>query len=221
MSSNEQDDLLLDLLGRDRPEVKALIAAATVPNMGPAVREMLRGLVRQEGWNPDDPPRFALPRDLSPSDYPLGVAMSGDVAGQEVGPSEADLPSHLGVFGITASGKTTLVKLLIHAFTGKGAVTQKSGRTFLVLDVHGEYRDLLPPYAAEELVWMTADELGINPFAVPVAEDGRPVMAPDKWVNTLREIFRLFWLNEPSLNLLCEVLRDEYARRGLLGESNE
>jgi len=219
--SNEEDEFLLDLLGRDRPEVKALIAAANVPNMGPAVREMLRSLVRQEGWNPDDPPRFALPRDISPSDFVVGTAMSGDVAGQEVGPSEADLPSHLGVFGITASGKTTLVKLLIRAFTGEGAVTQQSGRTFLVLDVHGEYRDLLPLYAAEELVWMTADELGLNPFAVPVAEDGRPAMAPDKWVNTLREIFRLFWLNEPSLNLLCEVLREEYERRGLLGESNE
>jgi hypothetical protein len=80
---------------------------------------------------------------------------------------------------------------------------------------------MLPLYAAEELIWMTADELGINPFAVPTGEDGKPVMAPDKWINTLREIFRLFWLNEPSLNLLCEVLRDEYARRGLLGESNE
>jgi hypothetical protein len=104
---------------------------------------------------------------------------------------------------------------------GKGAVTQQSGRTFLVLDVSGEYRDMLPLYAPEELIWMTADELGINPFEVPTGEDGRPVMAPDKWINTLREIFRLFWLNEPSLNLLCEVLREEYERRGLLGESNE
>ena len=219
--ANGGDEFLLDVLGRDRPEVKALIAAANVPNMGPAVREMLLSLVRQEGWNPDDPPRFVLPRDISASDFVVGTAMSGDVAGQEVGPSEADLPSHVGIFGITASGKTTLVKLLLHAFTGKGAVTQQSGRTFLVLDVSGEYRDMLPLYAAEELIWMTADELGINPFAVPTGEDGKPVMAPDKWINTLREIFRLFWLNEPSLNLLCEVLRDEYARRGLLGESNE
>jgi len=219
--ANGGDEIFVELLGRDRPEVKALVAAANVPNMGPAAHEMLRSLVRQEGWNPDDPPRFALPRDISASDFIIGTAMSGDVAGQEVGPSEADLPSHLGVFGITASGKTTLVKLLLHAFTGKGAVTQQSGRTFLVLDVSGEYRDMLPLYAPEELIWMTADELGINPFEVPTGEDGRPVMAPDKWINTMREICRLLWINEPSLNLLCEVLREEYARRGLLGESNE
>jgi hypothetical protein len=113
------DEFLLDLLGRDRPEVKALIAAANVPNMGPAVHEMLRSLLRQQGWNPDDPPRFALPHDISESDFIIGTAMSGDVAGQEVGPSEADLPSHIGLFGMTASGKTTLVKLLLVAFTGK------------------------------------------------------------------------------------------------------
>jgi hypothetical protein len=99
-----------------------------------------------------------------------------------------------------------------------------SGETenkFLVLDVGGEYRDLLPLYAPDELIWMTADELGLNPFEVPRGEDGKPVMPPDKWINNIRELLRLAWLNEPSLNLLCEVLREEYARRGLLGKSNE
>ena len=213
--------ILTEVLGRNSPEVRALVAAAASPGMEAAVHEMLRSLVRQRGWNPDDPPRFALPQDISPSDFVVGTAMSGDVVGPEVGPSEGDLPSHLGVFGMTATGKTTLVKLLLHAFTGKDAVTQQSGRTFLVLDAHGEYRNMLPLFAAEELVWLSADEIGLNPFEVPSGEDGRPVMAPDKWINTLREIFRLFWLNEPSLNLLCEVLREEYERHGVFNGSGD
>lgn len=100
-------------------------------------------------------------------------------------------------------------------------MTRQRKRTFLVLDAHGEYRDLLPLFAPEELVWLSADEIGLNPFEVPSGEDGRPVMHPDKWVNNTREWLRLFWLNEPSLNLVCEVLRDEYQRRGVLNGSGD
>jgi hypothetical protein len=113
------DHALIELLGQDTPEVRALVAAAGAPGMGEAVHEMLRSLVRQAGWNPDDPPVFALPRDLPPSDYPVGVAMSGDVAGEEVGPSEEDLHGHIGILGQTGTGKTTVVKLLLLAFAGK------------------------------------------------------------------------------------------------------
>jgi hypothetical protein len=50
--------------------------------------------------------------------------------------------------------------------------------------------------------------------------DGQRVMSPEKWVNNIRELLRLVWLNEPSINLLCEVLMDEYEKRGIL-KSNE
>jgi DNA helicase HerA-like ATPase len=80
---------------------------------------MLRSLARQQGYDPDHLPAFAIPRDLSPSDFVFGTAMSGDVVGEEVGLAEVDLPSHVGVFGTTSSGKTTLVKLMLLDFTGK------------------------------------------------------------------------------------------------------
>ena len=207
-------DRLIDLLGRDTPEVRALLAAQGA-GLGIPVGEMLRSMARQRGWNPDDLPAFALPRDLSPSDYPVGAAMSGDVTGQEVGPSEVDLMGHIGVFGQTGTGKTTLVKLLIASFLAAQDSGQGRRRTAWVLDVKGEYRGLLRLYGREAMVWLTADEIGLNPFAVPTGADGKPVMAPDKWINNLRELFRLFWLNEPSCNLLCEVLREEYQRRGV------
>lgn len=88
--------------------------------------------------------------------------------------------------------------------------------TFFILDVHGEYRDLLPLFKPDELVWLSADELGINPFEVPIGEDGNRVMSPEKWLNNIREWLRLFWLNEPSCNLFYEILLEEYERRGLL-----
>lgn len=114
---SKEDYILVELLGKDMPQIKALVAAS---NAGMDIHEMLRSLARQRGFNPDDPPKFALPQEISESDYVVGTAMSGDVVGEEVGVSEADLPSHVGVFGMTATGKSTLVKLLLCSFMGKG-----------------------------------------------------------------------------------------------------
>jgi len=100
-------------------------------------------------------------------------------------------------------------------------MTPQPKHTFMVIDVGDEYRDMLPLYAPDELIWMTADELGLNNFEVPRGEDGKPVMPPGKWINNIRELLRLFWLNEPSLNLVCEILREEYERRGVLAGSDD
>lgn len=116
---SKEDFILAELLGKDSPEVQALVAAASIPGMEATVHEMLRSLVRQKGWDPDDLPKLALPQGMSESDYVIGTAMSGDVVGEDVGPSEIDLSSHIGVFGQTNVGKSTLVKLLLIAFMRK------------------------------------------------------------------------------------------------------
>jgi hypothetical protein len=208
---NRDDAVFIELLGKDRPEVQALLAAANVPGMEGAVHEMIKAMVIQRGWDPNDPPKFAPPEDISPSGYLIGTAMCGDVAGLEVGLAKEDLPSHIGVFGITGTGKTMLIKLLLAEF-----IAANEANSFFVWDAHGEYADLLSIVRPGSAVWLDADELGLNPFEVPADADGRPVMTADKWLNHLREWLRLCWLNEPSLNLLCEILRDEYQKRGLL-----
>lgn len=114
---SKEDYILVELLGKDTPQIKALVAAS---NVGMDIHEMLRSLARQRGLNPDDLPKFALPQGITESNYVIGAAMSGDVIGKEVGISEVDLHSHIGVFGMTATGKSTLVKLLLCAFMGKG-----------------------------------------------------------------------------------------------------
>jgi hypothetical protein len=59
---NKEDYILVELLGRDTPQVQALVAAAANPDLASHVHEMLRSLVRQRGWDPDNPPAFVLPR---------------------------------------------------------------------------------------------------------------------------------------------------------------
>lgn len=210
-----------ELLGREDPKVQSLIWAARDPKMKESVRSMLLNMVLEKGWDPDDPPKFHLPRDISPTDYVVGTAVSGDVLGEDVGPSEADLDSHIGIFGQTATGKTTLVKLLLLAFTEKERAVSEVKRRFFVWDKHGEYRDLLTLYEPEKLIWLTADELFVNPFEIPIGADGKPAMPVAKWIGHIREWLRLLWLNEPSINLFCEVLLDEYLKRGVFGGNDE
>lgn len=210
-----------EVLGRENPRVQSLIWAARDPKMQDSVRLMFRNLARQEGWDPDDPPKFVLPRKISTSDYVVGTATSGNVLGEDIGPSEADLDSHIGVFGMTSVGKTTLVKLLLVSFTKQVRPASEPKRTFFVWDVDGEYRNLMLLYEPDELIWLNADDAGINPFQVPVGADGRPVMTPSKWIGHVREWLRLLWLNEPSLNLFCELLYEEYRKRGILGDDDE
>lgn len=212
---SKEDYILVELLGRESPQVKALVAASANPGMESTTHEMLRGLARQRGWDLDDLPRFALPEGISESDYVVGTAMSGNVVGEEIGPSEVDLPSHIGVFGMTNTGKSTLVKLLLCAFMEKTSQNIHN-HTFCILDTPDEYRDLLPLFGPDDLIWLTADEFGVNPFEVPLGEDGQRIMPPDKWINNIREWLRLFWLNEPSCNLFCEILLEEYERWGVL-----
>jgi len=213
---NRDNFIFFELLDRNDPPVRSLLLVARDSKKQEFVNRMIKELVRQAGWDPDFPPKIFLPRDISPSDYVVGTAISGDVLGDDIGPAEVDLKSHIGVFGMTSVGKTTLVKLLLVAFT-KGKPVGETKRTFFVWDTDGEYRDLLPLYAPEEAIWLTADELGINPLEIPKGPDGKLVMHPDKWINNLRGLLRLLWLNEPSLNLFCELLHEEYVKRGIIG----
>jgi hypothetical protein len=218
---NQDDEIFVRLLGKNNPQVKALVAASALnPDMAPGIHEMFRGLVRQGGWNPDDPPSFYLPYDLTPGVYIIGTAKSGEVRGAEVGLAEADLV-HVGVFGLPGNGKSTLIKLLLLSFMLAAPEPGMPKKTFLLWDTHDEYRDLLNLFSAEELVWLQPAALAINPLAVPTGRDGRPVMAPEQWINNLREWLRIQWLNEPSLNLFSEILLQEYFQRGVMDGNTE
>lgn len=92
--------------------------------------------------------------------------------------------------------------------------------TAVIIDVHGEYRDLLQFFEPDEMVWMTADDLRLNPFEVPCDAAGRRVMPPVKWIGNLKEWMRLWWLNEPSVNYFAEMVIRLYRERGVLSGGN-
>jgi len=210
---SKESYILAKLLGRDDPKVKSLVWAASNPRMQQTVQNLLEGLARSKGWDPQNPPRFGLPVGLSKSDYLLGRAKCGTTLGEEVGVSDEDLLGNIGIFGASHVGKSTMVKILLLEFT-KGPQA-RPGNTFAALDMDSEYRDLLPFFTPDELVWLTRDDLGINPFAIPTDADGRRVMPPDKWIGHLKEWLRLCWLNDPSVNLFAEVLTTLYIQRGV------
>ena len=118
---DKEMEILVELLGRDDPKVQSLIWAARDPKMKGAVRNMLRNMARQQGWDPDAPPAFGLPRSISTSDYVLGRAKCGELVGEEVGLSQEDIQAGggIGIFGISGTGKSTLVKILLLKFSGK------------------------------------------------------------------------------------------------------
>ena len=113
--------ILVQLLGPDDPEVKALLWAMRDPKMREHAQVMLESLARQRGIDPENPPAFGLPRGLSPSDYPLGCAKCGEMVDEEVGLSQEDIQAGggIGIFGISGNGKSTLVRILILNFLGK------------------------------------------------------------------------------------------------------
>ncbi len=100
-------------------------------------------------------------------------------------------------------------------------MTDTNENTFVVMDVDGEYRNLMHFYSPGELVWMTADDVGINPFEVPRDAAGRPVMPPVKWVGNLKEWLRLEWLNAPSLNYFARIVIKVYRERGIFSGSDD
>ena len=113
--------VLVQLLGPEDPQVQALVWAMRDPKMRDSALTMLRGLARERGIDPDDPPVFGMPNGLSQSDYPLGQAKCGDMVGEEVGLSREDIQAvgGIGIFGTSGLGKTTLVKIFILKFLGK------------------------------------------------------------------------------------------------------
>jgi len=202
-----------EILGRDDPQVRALLWAARDPAMAANVTVMMENLLREKGWDPQNLPKFFLPRSISPSDYIIGIAVSGNVHGSDIGFSEEDLDSHIGIYGQTGGGKSTLVMLLLIGFTNR----DKKNR-FFIWDAGDEYRRLLTFYGPDKLVWLRTDILGLNPLQVPLSPEGKPVMQPVKWIDELRELLRMLWLNEPSVNLFCEILDREYLKRGVYSD---
>jgi len=132
---------LIELLGpgaEDDPKVKGLMAVPRLnPQKTPVALKILRGMLRQEGIDPNDPEALPIVRQL-----PEGAARIGTVInGSRQGPvfyvpegSASDL-EHVGVFGLTRWGKSyILMKILFHSML--------NGNLCWIFDVEDEFSPL-------------------------------------------------------------------------------
>ena len=104
---------------------------------------------------------------------------------------------------------------------GRGPSDSTKRNTFVLLDLHGEYRDMLNYYDPEELIWMEADDLMLNPLAVPIDADGNRVTSPNRWCDRLKEWMRLVWLNDPSVDKFGRTLLKLYHDRGVIAGGDD
>lgn len=219
MIFDTQTHILAELLGPQDPTVQSLLWAANDPDMQQTAKELLEGLARSRGLDPQNPPAFGLPVGISVGDYLIGRPKCGATFGDEMGPTNDDLKGHIGVFGVTRMGKTSLLKPLLLSFTkGPGA---RPDSTFIVLDANDEYRDLSLFFSPDQFIWLTPDDLEINLLEVPTDPDGRRVMSPQQWIGRLREALRVLYVNDPTLNKFEDSLLRLYQERGVLAGGDD
>jgi len=168
----KEDSILIELLGKDLPQSKALVAAA---NAGMDVHEMLRSMTKQKGIDPDNPLVFRPVRQLPPGQLHIGKVLQGDTAGPELTLSEKIIPQHTGIFGHNGTGKSFLA--LNIAFQAI-----KAGFKVWILDVEDEYNRLIPLFENGQLISVEPEQLKFNIF-----------QPPGKWITSTS------WLDELSL----------------------
>jgi len=145
---DKESYILVELLGRDDPKVKALVWAARDPKMRDSVQSMFRNLALERGINPDKPPAFGFADDLETGELIIGRVKAGDNLCQHVGLADKDKPpGHTAILGQSDRGKTFLAKYM-------AAQAIRLGYKVLVLARDREWRDLLPLFPADTVcIW--------------------------------------------------------------------
>jgi len=207
---DKTDYILVELLGRDNPQVKSLLQAESNPAMRPAVSKLLKSLAYQRGINPDDPPAFGFADDLQGGDLTLGRLKVGDNLLQRVGlAGKGRSPGHTLICGQTETGKTTLAQYMAIQAIRRGDI-------IIVLARDHEWRNVLLLFPAEVLLYMEVSDVKINPLEVPEGVDGKPAMSPLEWLIHLKTLFRsTVFIRDVSSNMLSRVLIDLYTRKGV------
>jgi len=112
------------------------------------------------------------------------------------------LKQHCGIFGMTGSGKSYLLKFIV-------AQLIKMGVTVLVFDLEGEFSCLLPLFPRDQLLYAKPSWLKINPFEARGD--------PDDWRAKIVSLIRsIYYLRDGSAELLSRILKQLYETRGCL-----
>jgi len=200
--------ILVQTLGPDDPQVKSIQNFYQMDTA--AATQLIRNLAFRRGFHPDNPPLFALGHDLRPGQLLIGRNICTGTSGQLIGLVEGtNIPDHVAIWGTTRSGKTTLTKYLV-------VQAIKRGEIAFILARDREWRDILPLFPPEVLLYMVPADLMLNPLEIAVKADGTLAMSPIEWIGKNKLIFRSsVYIRETGSNILGEVLKELYAKKGV------
>ena len=147
------------------------------------------------------------PPDVSSAEYPLGVAHYGRQPLHLFGIREEEWIRHVGIFGITGSGKTNLSFLTVLNFL-------KKDKKFLIFDWKRNYRDLLSlPLEKNILVFTVGRDVTPFFFNPLIPPKGTP---PTVWLKKLIEITcHAYFLGEGVAYLLQKAIDSVYREFGV------
>ncbi|MCD6394664.1 MAG: hypothetical protein J7M40_14320 [Planctomycetes bacterium] len=200
--------ILGELLGPDDPQVRAIRQLGSVD--APAASALMRNLALQRGIDTDAPPAFGFADRLDTGHLLLGRIRVGDILCQKTGLADKGRrPGHTAILGRSDSGKSFLTKhIAVQAI--------REGETVLVLARDREWRDILPMFPPEKLLYIEPGDLGINVLEVPRSADGKPVMPPEEWVMNLKTVTRsTLFLRDVASNMFSDTLLDLYAKNNI------
>jgi len=202
-------DALARVLGLSEAEHRRLIGPARRnPKLRATVERLLRLRVLRESLDPDDLPAFGALQELPDGDIGRFFVLLGNQRRGEFGIPLGGAEGHLGVFGQTGSGKSTLIRdqIIIPAI--------ESGLACWIFDTEAEHQVLIRVFDASRLLVLDPPRCSINPFQA----FGDPV----QWAGHLGNVFRQTqFCRDGSENLLTQITISEYLRRGVLEGSED
>lgn len=200
--------ILGEIIGPDDPQVRAIRQLSSVD--ASAASTLMRNLALQRGIDPDNPPAFGFANELDTGHLLLGRIRVGDMLCRQTGLADTGKrPGHTAILGRSDSGKSFLTKHI-------AVQAMREGETVLVLARDWEWRDILPLFPPEKLIYMEPCDLGINVLEVPRSANGKAVMPPEEWVMNLKTVTRsALFFRDVASNIFSEKVLELYARNNV------
>ncbi len=203
---------LAALIGTKDPRVRRLVEnAKRYPRARESAERLLLAMCRRQGIDLGEEPVFDVPAELSEEGILLGDVLRGDHPAGKYRHPLSELGGHIGVFGTTGSGKTSLVAHLCEHW-------MRAGLRVIILDVAGEYGWLAGLFPADELLLLNARTFPLALFENPPGSCLDDLARLSQVVGVLREGL---YLRDGSCNLLLKTVGDLYRERGVLDGSRD
>ena len=212
MKADEKLRMLEPVIGEQAKKIHTIYTASNEHERR-GLHELLDVLVKSK-LGKDHQRRILLPpphTTLLNGDYHLGSVMYPEKPYQECGLREDEWIKHLLIAGMTGSGKTNLVFVILDEL-------RKKNKPFLVFDWKRNYRDLLQKEEFKNTLVFTVGQetspLQINPLIPP------PNIQADVWLSKLIDVISHAYLLGPGANTMLRTLLDKlYEQNGVFDGS--